>query len=477
MKCFGGANFRGNIDRWLPLILAVLVTGCAQFVPEPLTPAQTANRLEARTLADPSLREFIAANAPGLVKNWPPESWNLPALTLVAFYYHPDMETARAKLAAAEAAIITAGARPNPAFAFSPTFAEAPLEFFSPWTLGFSLDVPIETAGKRGHRIAQAQRLANAARLDVANTAWLVRSRVRRSLLDLYAANVNQKLLAKQRSAQNQTVGLLEDRFKAGESSRVEVQLARVAAAQTTLQLRDAQKQSAQARVQLADALGVPVNALVDAVFSFSVFDRFIDLEGAGALRRKALLNRPDILSALAEYEASQAALQLEIAKQYPDINLGPGYTWNQGVNNYSLGISLTLPVLNQNQGPIAEAEAHRRQAAAAFTALQARVIGEVDAAFAGYRDACRKRDTANELLAVQQKRMQAMQESFNAGASDRLELLQTQLELQAGELARANALVEAQQALGLLEDAMQRPADAAGNSNSPLPPINLKSN
>ncbi|MGH7968053.1 MAG: TolC family protein, partial [Limisphaerales bacterium] len=191
----------------------------------------------------------------------------------------------------------------------------------------------------------------------------------------------------------------------------------------------------------------------------------------SGALRREALLNRPDTLSALAEYESSEAALQLEIAKQYPDLNLGPGYTWNQGVNNYSLGVSITLPVSNQNRGPIAEAEAHRREAAASFIALQAHAIGDLDGAFAGYGDALAKLKTAEALLAGEQQRMESMQGLFDAGGADQLELLQAQSELYSGELARTAALVEAQQALGLLEDAMQRPCDGSGTPGSPQPP------
>jgi len=95
--------------------------------------------------------------------------------------------------------------------------------------------------------------------------------------------------------------------------------------------------------------------------------------------------------------------------------------------------------------------------------------IAEVDTAFAGYRDAREKLQTADALLAEQRQRMQSMQQSFDAGAADRLEILQTQLELDAGELARATTLVETQQALGLLEDTMRRPSDAVGISN-PLP-------
>ena len=54
-------------------------------------------------------------------------------------------------------------------------------------------------------------------------------------------------------------------------------------------------------------------------------------------------MNRADVRGALAEYAASQSALQLEIANQYPDLHLGPGYGWNTGNagdNKWSLGVS-----------------------------------------------------------------------------------------------------------------------------------------
>jgi hypothetical protein len=43
--------------------------------------------------------------------------------------------------------------------------------------------LPIETAGKRGYRTAEAQRLADAARLAAGETAWAVQSRIRTALL------------------------------------------------------------------------------------------------------------------------------------------------------------------------------------------------------------------------------------------------------------------------------------------------------
>jgi outer membrane protein TolC len=86
---------------------------------------------------------------------------------------------------------------PNPHLGVTPGFNSttgysAPM---SPWILGVALDIPIETAGKRGYRIAEARYLSEAARMHIAAVAWQVRSRVREAMLNLYAANETENLL------------------------------------------------------------------------------------------------------------------------------------------------------------------------------------------------------------------------------------------------------------------------------------------
>lgn len=157
------------------------------------------------------------------------------------------------------------------------------------------------------------------------------------------------------------------------------------------------------------------------------------------------MLNRPDILSAIEEYAAAQEALQLEIAKQYPDIHIGPGYSWDQEANKWSLGFSLSLPVFNRNQGPIAEAEARCREAEAVFIALQSRIIGEIDRAFAGYCSVLQKLETADSLQSTKKKQLQSIQAMFNAGETDRLSLLGIQSELYSIALLRLDALANSQ--------------------------------
>jgi len=430
-------------------------TGCAHFESKPLSASKNADIFQQRTMEDSGLKEYLETN--GVAGAWPIPTWDLKALTLAAFYYHPDLDVARAKWAAASAGKKTAAERPNPTLNVAPAYNTTTLTP-SPWLVTVTLDIPIETAGKRGYRIAAASQLSEVARLNIASVAWQVRSRLRQVLLSLYAAREAETLLKAQQGIQTENVQLLEQQQAAGAISAFELTQARIAADGTRLVLRDAERQRVEAQVQLANSVGVPTAALTAIQLSFAgLTDLPNDVPEESALRQ-ALLNRPDILGAMAEYNASQSALQLEIAKQYPDIHFNPGYEFDQGDNKWTLGISVELPILNQNQGPIAEASAKRQEAAAHFNALQAKIIAEIDNASQAVRVAEMSSLALHTLAEEQAKRLEGVAAQLRAGAVDQLELLNAQNESLLTELAEFDGRLKLQQAIGALEDAVRRP-------------------
>jgi len=435
------------------LVLLLAVAGCARFHPQPISPDQTAAAFDTRSLTNANLQAFLETNH--VTGPWPRRSWDLAALTLVAFYYQPALVEARAQWASVQATRVTAGQRPNPTVGFTPTYDTTTPP---PWILGLTWDIPIETAGKRGKRIAQANHLSEAARWNFVSVAWQTRSRVRAAWLNLYAARETESLLARQESAQSNVVRLLEGQFAAGAVSSYEVTQARVTLGTTRLARQDATGQYGQARVQLANALGLPLQALDDVPFSFAGLDQFPQDLTASEIRREAILNRADVRGALAEYAASQSALQLEIAKQYPDLHLNPGYELDQTDNKWSLGVTLELPVLSHNQGPVAEAKAKRAEATAHFLTVQAQAIGEIDSALAGYHAALQKSATATALLDDLRKQLDSAHAQAQAGEAEPLTLANAEAEYAAGAQNQLNAVVKAQQALGQLEDAVQSP-------------------
>ncbi len=438
-------------------VVALLLVGCVRFKPQPLSSAQVSENFEARSLDNPELKEFLERNLKHESLPWPLPSWGLTNLVLAAFFYHPDLDVARAKWAVAQAGKKIAGERPNPTLSVTPAY-DTTTTIPSPWLVTASLDIPIETAGKRGYRLAQANQLSESARLNIASTAWAVRSRVRQRLLELYSAREMESLLKEQQSLQAENVRLLENQYQAGAISSFELTQARIAADSTRLSLRDAERQTAESRAQLATAIGVASGALEGAPLSFADVDKLPGDVPTGEARRQALLNRADILSALSEYAASQSALQLEIAKQYPDVHPSPGYEFDQGDNKWSIGLTVTLPVLNQNKGAIAEAIAKRAGAAAAFNALQASVAGEIERAMAGYRAALQKGTDIEALRANLLKQEKTAQAMLEAGESSRVDLIGVRLQLSASAIARLDSLTKSQQALGQLEDALQSP-------------------
>jgi len=447
--------------------VAALLAGCASYHPEPISPASSATSLDSRTLNDQRLQQFIAAELANNGKADPPPTWDLSTLTLAAIYYHPDIAIAHAKLASAEAGVITARQPPNPSLSLTNIFGTAAVAGAIPagaaaMTVGPTINFLIETFGKREDRTAQARHLADSARWDLATAGWQVRAHVRTALLNLWAAQQRLALTHRQLDLQDQLVALLEQRFAVGEASSVDVMLVRVARAQIALSIRNLEQAQAAARAQLATALGIPVRALDSIDLSMGALDHPPPLPpnpDTGKLRQGALTKRTDVEASLQEYEATQSALQLQIANQYPNITLGPGYNYDFGLNKYMLGLGTdSLPIFHQNQGPIAEALAARQQAAANFIGLQAQIIGVIDQAAAAYKTATRAVATGDGLLADDQRRARQIADQFSAGQVDRVTLVTAQLGVAATALSRFDAVVQQRQAIGALEDALQQP-------------------
>ena len=440
------------------LSVALMLSGCAarRYQPAPIVPTQTASTLETRSLGDPGLHAFVEKNVAHAVTPWPPKAWDSAALSLSALYFSPALDAARARVAESQAAIVTAGARPNPSLSITPGIP-------SPYLFNVDFSASIETAGKRGHRIRVARSLDEAARFDLADTAWKIRSAVRLALLNYLLTSRSLDLLRSQEQIRGDQVNILEQRLSVGEIPRTAVDLARIEFSKTHLAINNAEGQLGEAEAALAASIGVPVVALRGLDFLWPDMDSPPSAESLSPteIQRNAVLNRLDIRRSLAQYAAAEDDLQLEISKQYPDVQIGPGYTYEERNNFFVIGLSTTLPIFNRNQGPIAEAEARRKEAAASFVEKQAQVIAGVERALALYIAALKELTEVDQSLRkLQDSQLRMMQQAVRLGEEDRLSLNGVQIQSSVLAQARLDALAHAQTALGELEDAVQRPLD-----------------
>lgn len=140
--------------------------------------------------------------------------------------------------------------RPNPRLSLS---------IAPPWSYGFNLDWLIETHGKRAIRVDTATHLSEGAKLELAEAAWRVRSRVRSALVKHMVANQLTEMLRAEESVRTERVNLLKKRLAVGEVSRPDVDTVQVELVTLRLALTAAEGRVEETRAILAASLGVPV--------------------------------------------------------------------------------------------------------------------------------------------------------------------------------------------------------------------------
>lgn len=420
--------------------IALLLCSCAHYAPRPVSAEANAATLTARTLDAPQVRALVEPAAGA----WPPQQWTPDLLARAAVALHPDLDVARAQSSAARAALRTAEERPNP----SASLGIEHKNESQPWTTTVSLDLPIETAGKRGARMDEARALSIAAAADVEQSIRDVHTRALAAAFDLGAARELARVRGDEVRLRDEIVSMLERRLAVGEAARPDVARVRADARASRLALTDEQTRVAEREAALAAAIGIPRDALPPIAWPAT------PPVPAQASRQRALTERPDILAALARYDAAEAALRLEIRRQYPDVHLGPGLGWDQGAFKWILGATAELPVFNRHEGPIAEAEARREVAGAQLIALQSQILGDLDSALASESGA-RERWAASEREAEQVRALvTSARRQFEAGEIDRLAMRTQELELALAEAEQWNAWLAVQRARVAVEAA-----------------------
>jgi outer membrane protein TolC len=453
--------------RYLAALLgvaSVTMPACQHVPPRPLSAERTAAALDARSLDDPRLARFLAAALGQPPPEWPLHTWDLTRLTLAALYFQPSLEVVRAHAALAGAAVETAGALPNPTLSFTPEYSVNPMGAVSPWVTTVHLDWMIETAGKRGWRIDRATADSEAARASITTEAWRVRRDLATALVTLAAARRQAAALADEVALDARLVDLVEARLRAGAASAPDAAPMRFALLQAITEHAAAAAQIEQAETKVAAAIGVPARALAgvdlpagpDDADTRTLLDLAPDLA-----RRRALLERADVHQAVASYAAAEAALGLELARQYPDIHLGPGYQFDQGQNKWSVGLSVDLPLLNHNEGPIAEAVAARDEAAARLIATQATVLAEIEHALARRAGERTRGERLRAVVADRDANLARARSALTAGALDRASVVAAEVERSQAARAAIDADAALTQALVDLEAAVAGPMTA----------------
>lgn len=444
------------------LLLASLsaCTGMQEYRPAPLDAGLIFENYQARDLDDPALASFMREQgyAPA---EWPMPEWDSDALTLAALYFNPDLNVAEAEWHLQQTGEITASQRVNPVLNLpAGWYVDSPEEDREPWLLGVVIDLVLERPAKRQARIDRARLLTSAARIEVEKTAWRIRSQVHTALAELAAAEDRRASLQQRIDIVTDILSLLQRREELGQVAAYEYSASRLAMQRLRLELSAQESRIQTARGQLAAAIGLPASALEGIGIDLPIMETppqpdeipAVDLQGL------ALQHRYDIRQALAGYAAQEAALRLEIEKQYPDITLSPGFVFDQSDYIWELGAAWILPLFHRHEGQIAEAMAQRRLLQERFLQLQASIINKLHQARTEYFGKLATYREARALKNNAQEYRDQIRGQLEAGYADRLQYLRAAQAVSEASQAVSESHTALLQAYVALENVLQYP-------------------
>jgi len=367
------------------------------------------------------------------------DEFTVDELVTRALADNPDVRAVRLDLEAAEGRLRQAGLRPNPLLDLGGQKALSPDN-----NLTVGVTVPLDLNGRKEGRVGVAEREVEIKRALVRERERRLRAEVRMKAGELLAAQRNLGVTDDLLRVNREAFALIGERARRGaipplEASLLEVEVNRLDASQRMLAGR-----VEVLTIQLKSLAGMPPDVAVTLRGELAGPPLAIDRTEAV---REALAGRADLDAARAEAAMATAQVRKERAEGRWDASINVGYQRQdvgfplngltssgatrpiQDVFHYfGGGVSITLPVRNQNQGNIAAAVATAKAAERRVDGATLTVRQEVEAAFAQYAAAARSlaiyergvRDTA-------QRNLDVVRQTYQLGRTTLLDVIAEQ--------------------------------------------------
>lgn len=382
---------------------------------------------------------------------------------------NPDLRAARTEVEAAKGRQRQAGFRPNPTLDLSGTQNVAGPDNMQ--MIGVSL--PLDLGGRKDARVSVAERELTVKQAQVGDRERRLAADIRMKAGEVLAAARNLKITDDLIAANQETQKLIARRVAEGAAPALDEQLVLVEITRLEAQRAGQGGRLESLRLQLLPLVGLIPSAPVEV--AGSVEEAIGVPERADAVAR-AVEERPDLRMARLEESLAGARVEKERAEGRYDASLFAQYQRQdtgfdlmgmdaagrfkpiQDVfHMVTFGVSIVLPVRQQNQGNIAAARADLEGAQRRREATDLVVRQEVASAYAQYDGAARAAAIyARQVLNTARRNFDVVRKSYDLGRVSLLDVIAEQrrlIELEMGYTdvlkQRWDAAVDVQRAVG----------------------------
>jgi outer membrane protein, heavy metal efflux system len=375
----------------------------------------------------------------------------LPAALKLADEQNLDLIAARMRRAVSTAGIQIARQRPNPTFSVSAS-RDDPHE-------GTSFDQPIELGGKRGRRIDVARQEGALTDAEIAALERQIRRITRDAYYNLAFANADTARLGTVVALAERLKQIAEERFNAGAVPELEVIQADLELARAQADFQVAGQRKRVALSQLNALLNVSPSTSWEIASALESIPENPPLQ---ELIQRAYEANPDLQHLGQEERVEESRRNLLKAERIPDVTLGFGVDFN-APHNFDAGprgqISLMIPLFSRNQGEIAQSLASQHVLESQAAATRRSVAGQVESGFLDLDSRQTEVELYKQRLLPATRRLESLaEESYRAGKSGILTVLDAQRNAQEVERQYLLSLLDLHTAYAALEEAVGAP-------------------
>jgi cobalt-zinc-cadmium efflux system outer membrane protein len=312
------------------------------------------------------------------------------AIKLAVEHSHA-LKAAQSQIPQNQASEITANLRPNPLLSWDAQFIPIfePSQFTSTFLndnaqYDLGIGYTFERGKKRQARLAAAQDQTSVSRYLVADTERTLALSVAQQFINVLLAESNLDFAKQALDSYQKTVGISNERFKAGDISEGDLLKVKLQLLQFQSDVSAANVARVQGLAQLRQAIGYDALPDIYDVTGDLVYQSLsVNLDD---LKLRALRERPDLLEANASVNAAGSQNRLAIANGKQDLGTTFTYSHVSGTNTAAFFFNIPLPIFDRNQGEIARTRYAIDQAKQMDLAASDAVLTDVYSAYASLR-------------------------------------------------------------------------------------------
>ncbi len=351
-------NILGIFRKFILLFCLGSLAGCSVYHPKPLD-LQAALPTEVPHLTIDLSSLHIPHLAPHTFD--PRDGLDGIEVATLAVVNNPELRAARGVVGVARAQAFAAGLLPDPQLGASLDFPtnSLPGSTFTGYSFGLNYDLNALLTRNLARRAGWAE--AQKADLDLLWQEWQVANRARL----LFARNLEQDRLMTVLRRYRKLLASRYDRIRQalneGNTTLGAADADLAALQDVERQLNDLERERSKNRHELNQLLGLSPQVRLRLVGSVELPP--LDEEGVKALLPSLVRRRPDLLALQAGYRSQDLRYRKAILEQFPALNVGLTRSSDtSNVHTLGVGITLSLPLFNRNQGKIAVEKATRKQ-------------------------------------------------------------------------------------------------------------------